>query len=197
MILEATGVVLAGGRSRRFGSPKALAPWNDRRLVEAVLEILNPLFPSILTLVKNPEDYAFLESPRVKVLTDLFEEIHPLGGIYSALDRAGSEWIFICACDMPFVRPELIQALWRARSGRQAVVPVWEGKRQPLCAFYSQGAKKEIGLALERKEFAVRAVLDSLSVHFVEGDAVRAADPEGRSFNDIDTREDYERARKL
>jgi molybdopterin-guanine dinucleotide biosynthesis protein A len=61
---------------------------------------------------------------------------------------------------MPFVRPELIQALWRARSGRQAVVPVWEGKRQPLCAFYSQAAKKEIGLALERKEFAVRAAVE-------------------------------------
>ena len=197
MIQEATGVILAGGRSRRFGSPKALAPWNDKCLVETVLEILNPLFPSILTLVKNPEDYAFLQSPRVKVMPDLFEEVHPLGGIYSALDRAGSEWIFVCACDMPFVRPELIRALWRARSGCQAVVPVWEGNRQPLCAFYSQSAKKEIGRAIESKDFAVRSALDSLSVHFLEEDSVRVADPEGRSFNDIDTREDYERAKKF
>ncbi|OGR84881.1 MAG: hypothetical protein A2901_00790 [Elusimicrobia bacterium RIFCSPLOWO2_01_FULL_54_10] len=197
MIQEATGVILAGGRSRRFGSPKALAPWNDKCLVEAVLEILNPLFPSILALVKKPEDYSFLETPRVKVMSDLFEEVHPLGGIYSALEHAGSEWIFVCGCDMPFVRPELIQALWRARSGCQAVVPVWEGKRQPLCAFYSQAAKNEIGRAIERKDFAVRAVLDSLPVHFLDEDSVRVTDPEGRTFNDIDTQEDYERARKL
>jgi len=66
-----------------------------------------------------------------------------------------------------------------------------------LCAFYSQSAKKEIGRAIESKDFAVRSALDSLSVHFLEEDSVRVADPEGRSFNDIDTREDYERAKKF
>lgn len=197
MIHEATGVILAGGRSRRFGSPKALAPWNGKCLVEAVLEILNPHFPSILALVKKPEDYAFLETSRVKAMPDLFEDVHPLGGIYSALEHARSEWIFVCGCDMPFIRPDLILALWRARSGRQAVVPVWEGRRQPLCAFYSQAAKEEIGRALERKDFAIHAALDSLSVNFPDEDFIRAADPEGQSFNDIDTREDYERARNL
>ena len=197
MIQEASGVVLAGGKSKRFGSTKALAPWNGKRLVEAVVESLVPLFPSVLVLVKDPAEYSFLGNSQIKVMADLFKDVHPLGGIYSALTHTGSDWVFICGCDMPFIRPELVRALWSARAGYQTVVPVWEGRPQTLCSFYSQAAKYEIGCALERKEFSVHSALDSLSVKFLGEDFIRRADPEGQSFRDIDTRQDYEQARKI
>ena len=197
MIQEATGVVLAGGRSRRFGSPKALAAWKDGTLVEAVLGILSARFPSVMVIVKKPGDLYCLNDVRVKVIPDLIEGFHPLGGIYSALEQSASEWVFVCGCDMPFIRPELSRALWRTRSGFQAVVPVWQGKRQPLCAFYARSAKKEIARALKRKDYAVHAALDPLSVKFLDERLIRTADPDGLSFNDIDTREDYARATGL
>lgn len=195
MIDELTGVVLAGGRSRRFGSDKAFADWQGRTLVEAAADSLLRVLPDILVVTKDPPAFAFMESRRVRIVEDFVIEAHPLGGIYTALRRLKTRHAFICACDMPFVAPRLIEALWAARGEHDAVIPIWGGTRQGLCGIYSRRCAGKIRSSIARGEFRINALFDSVATRFYSEAEIKRSDFEGRSFQDIDTREDYARAK--
>ncbi len=197
MIDELTGVVLAGGRSSRFGANKALADWKGATLVEAVVNSLLQVLPVVLVVTKNTAELAFLKSPRVQVIEDLCRDGHPLGGLLTALKRLKTRHAFVAACDMPFVRPELIEALWQAHADYDAAIPVWRGKRQPLCGIYSRACVGMIRTAIEEGALGISRLFDSLRTRFMLENEVEGADPQGVSFLDIDTREDYERAKSL
>ena len=197
MMDRVTGAVMAGGESRRFGADKALASWNGRTLVENAVEILGELFPSLLVLVKEPEAFAFLKGANLRVAKDLIRETHPLGGIASALSYARTEHVFVCACDMPFLRGELISALWEACHGYDACVPVWQGRFQPLCGIYSQKCLGVMERMMKDECLKIQMLFDRVPTRFFTEKEVLPVDPQGLSFVDLDTREEYERARGL
>jgi molybdopterin-guanine dinucleotide biosynthesis protein A len=197
MIDEMTGVVLAGGRSSRFGTNKALADWKGAPLVQAVVDSLLEVLPKVLVVTKNAAELSFLNGKRVQVIEDLCRDGHPMGGLYTALRGLTTRHAFVAACDMPFVRPELIQALWHARADYDAVIPVWREQRQPLCGVYSRSCAGLIGAAIDADSLAISRLFDTLRTRFMLEGEIRSVDPEGLSFMDIDTREDYEKARSL
>ena len=197
MIDELTGVVLAGGRSSRFGTNKALAEWEGTTLVEAVVNSLLKVLPKVLVVTKNADELAFLKNARVEVIADLYRDGHPMGGLLTALQRLETGHAFVAACDMPFVQPELIEALWRSRADYDAVIPVWRDKRQPLCGVYSRSCVGMMRVAIGEDELGISRLFDSLRTRFLLGSEVQGVDPQGLSFMDIDTREDYDRAKGL
>lgn len=191
MIEGLSGAVLAGGRSRRFGSDKALAPWGRATLVESVCGALSGLFGETLLVVKTPAALARLERPGLRVVADAFAEHHALGGIYSALAAAATERVFVCACDMPFLSPGLVEALCRASEGFDAAVPVWEGKLQPLCAVYSKACLAPIERLVAEDRLAARELFARVRARVFSQAEARALDAEGRSFVDLDTAAAY------
>lgn len=197
MIDEMTGVVLAGGRSSRFGANKALADWKGAPLVQSVVDSLLEVLPKVLVVTKNPAELAFLKSERVTVVEDLCADGHPMGGIFTALSGLQTRHAFVAACDMPFVRPDLIRALWHSRADYDAVIPVWRDKRQPLCGVYSRGCVGMIRASIEKDSLGITHLFDLLRTRFMLEKEVAGVDPQGLSFMDIDTREDYERAKGL
>lgn len=197
MIPDLTGIVLAGGKSSRFGANKALAPWRGAALVSGVVESLLGVLPRVLVVAKERTELMFLEKESVRVETDLYLEGHPLGGIRTGLEAIETRRAFVCACDMPLVAPNLISELWEARSGYDAVIPVWEGKRQPLCGIYSKICSGVIRTAIEDGQLEIGRLFDVVNTRFFLEEEIRAVDPVGRSFQDIDTREDFERIRGL
>jgi len=197
MIDEMTGVVLAGGRSSRFGANKALADWKGAPLVQAVVNSLLEVLPRVLVVTKNAAELAFLRSGRVRVIEDLCADGHPMGGLFTALQGLDTGHAFVAACDMPFVRPELISALWQSRADYDAVIPVWREKRQPLCGVYSRACVGMIRASIEADSLGISRLFDDLRTRFMLEGEVAGVDPLGLSFMDIDTREDYERAMGL
>lgn len=197
MIDEMTGVVLAGGRSRRFGANKALADWKGAPLVQSVVDSLLEVMPKVLVVTKNAAELAFLKSERVTIVEDLCADGHPMGGIFTALSGLKTRHAFVAACDMPFVRPELIYALWHSRADYDAVIPVWRDKRQPLCGVYSRGCVGMIRASIAEDSLGIKHLFDLLRTRFMLEREVAGVDPQGLSFMDIDTREDYERAKGL
>lgn len=197
MIAELTGVVLAGGRSSRFGANKALADWKGAPLVQAVVNSLLEVLPKVLVVTKNPAELAFLAGDRVRVIEDLCPDGHPMGGLFTALSGLETGHAFVAACDMPFVRPELIRELWSSRADYDAVIPVWERKRQPLCGVYSRACAGMIRSSIEADALGLARLFDDLKTRFMLEAEVAVVDPQGLSFMDIDTREDYERAKGL
>lgn len=197
MISAMTGVVLAGGRSSRFGANKALAAWEGTTLIESVVNSLLKVLPTVLVVTKNPSELAFLKSERVSIIEDICLEGHPMGGLFTALRGLKTGHAFVAACDMPFVRPELIEAMWRSCADYDAVIPVWKNARQPLCGVYARGCVGMIRSSIEADALGISRLFDDMRTRFMLEPEIAGIDPQGLSFMDIDTREDYERAKGL
>lgn len=195
--MDTTGIVLAGGMSSRFGVNKALIPWKGSRLIESVLDRLTALFPATLVLVKNPEEFHFLDRPGVQVRKDLIRENHPLGGILSGLMYAETDYVFVCACDMPYIQSELIKALCRVRDGFDVAVPVWNGRPQPLCGIYSKRCVESIESMIDRENYKVFELYDDVRTRYIDEEEVKVIDPQGLSFVDVDTADDYLAAQRI
>jgi molybdopterin-guanine dinucleotide biosynthesis protein A len=192
-----TGIILAGGSSRRFGSNKALMPWGRGNLIERVIDILKPLCPDILVMVKNPGDFRFLRTRGFPVLKDMMKKTYPLGGIYSGLSHVKTDSAFVCGCDMPYIQPDLIEALWKAGEGFDAVIPVWSDKPQTLCGIYTINCLSAIGEMLEEDNFKIYELYSRVRTRFLRESEVKDVDPRGLSFVDVDTIRDYENARTI
>lgn len=132
---EACAIVLAGGRSKRFGSDKALAPFRGATLIEHVLRGLRSLgFAQIVIVAKEPERYA---SFGVEVACDGSELQTPLAGLEAGLRASRFEQVFACAADMPFAaEPALVDALLGAADSGVAFARC-NGQLQPLCGAYT------------------------------------------------------------
>ena len=196
MIEGVTGAVLAGGRSLRFGSNKASAAWGGSTLVESVSDSLAGLFRVQLIVVKAPGTLNHLARPDRRIVPDSFAKHHTLGGIHAALTATATERVFVCACDMPFLRPSLIEKLCDASAGYDAVVPVWQDHLQPLCAVYSKSCLPAIDRLLSEGRLRVRDLFPRVRARVLSETEVEEADPEGLSFFDLDTQLDYAAARR-
>lgn len=191
MIKGMTGVVLAGGRGSRFGSDKALAAWKGGTLLQAVVSNLLTVLPEVLVVSKDQARPAL--GPRVRRINDREARRHPLVGLQAGLAACATPWAFVCACDMPLIRPELIRRLAALRLEAEAVVPVWRGHPQPFCAAYARGSLAALEMSLERPG-SVLEFVRRLRVRWVVAEETAADDPEGQSFMDIDDPAAYREA---
>lgn len=134
--------ILIGGRSSRLGRDKAFERVGGRTLAERALRTVerSRTVEKATFVTGNRIDFA-IEAARMdaRFVFDLVEGRGPLGGLYTALMHATSDWVFVLACDLPLVTPELIDRLSGFREGEYgAVVPEQpDGLLQPLCAFYN------------------------------------------------------------
>jgi molybdopterin-guanine dinucleotide biosynthesis protein A len=180
--------VLAGGKNTRLPFPKGLMEVKGRRLVESSVRILGEITGHVVISTNAPERYFNLGVP---LIGDVVESRGPISGILSVLLSTGAEEAFFIACDMPFIKTELIRYIIDRRSG-DATVPVFGGRPEPLFAVYS---RKVAGVFEERIIDGGSSLVEAikgLDVRYIEEDEVRRIDPEGRSFININTIEDYE-----
>ncbi len=176
---SASAIALAGGRSARFGSDKALATFRGAPLLTAVLRGLRAEFGEVLVVAKSAEPYAALG---VRVALDRSELYTPLSGLEAGLASASSEVIFCCAADMPFAADgALLDALFAALAGHDAAVPVHAGARQPLCALYRrEPCLRAATELLARSAVGPKRLLDAVRTAFVDWS-------DERPFLDADT----------
>jgi molybdopterin-guanine dinucleotide biosynthesis protein A len=186
-----TGVLLAGGQSRRFGSNKALAQVGGCRLIERPAGVLARLFRHLLLVTNTPQLYSFLDWPMVP---DLLPGAGPLAGIQAALHHTATPYIFVAGCDMPALDPELIAFLCARAAGYDVVLPVNESGPEPLHAVYSRSALPGISAALAAGVRKIQEGLGSLRVLEIGPTALAGitAAP-ARSFSNINTTADLPR----
>ncbi len=189
-----TGVVLAGGLSRRMGTDKALLDLAGRPLVARVVDGLRAVFSRLLCVTNDPDRLAFLGVPTAG---DLVPGAGPLGGIHAALRAARTDAVFVAACDMPFLNPELVRYLVAALAGHDAAVPRWGDHLEPLHACYSRACLPAIEARLAAGRFKVDGWFGQVRLRVVGPEEVRRLDPEGLSFFNANTPEEYLRALAL
>lgn len=188
-----TGVVLAGGQSRRLGRDKRFLELEGRPLIAWVLERLAPLVDELLIVASDPTPLGTLGVP---VVTDRFPGQGVLAGVHAGLAAAQGEWAFVVAADMPWLNPALLQAMSRlGGADEDAVVPRWRGELEPLHALYRPAVCAPAAeAALQRGERRVIAFYPAVRVRIMEESAVACWDPAGQSFSNINTAADWENA---
>jgi molybdopterin-guanine dinucleotide biosynthesis protein A len=193
------GVVLAGGRSTRYGSDKAFAELGGVSLVLRAARTLRPLSQRVVVVANDVDRHA---SDGLQVRPDLVAGIGPLGGLHTALAWASEEsfqGVVVLATDMPFVPASLLDDLIGRLAPRAAVVPASRGPRgfEPLCAAYDTGCLEAIEAAVERGDRAVISFFKDVEVHVVGLEDVSAhGDPDTMFFN-VNRPEDHLRADTL
>ncbi len=192
---EATGLILAGGRSSRMGRQKLTLEVGGVTLVWRVHAALTPSCREIIMVGDGPD------MPGVRRVRDLREgRAGPLAGLEAGLGAASSPAVFVAAGDMPFVPRELVGFLLdRLRSrGLRAVVPRHAGRVHPLCAAYDRAVLADVSSLLDAGTRAAWRLLEGLGdgVEYVEEELGLFGDPEDFLTN-VNSPEDLVRARNV
>ena len=189
MIADCTALILAGGDSRRMGQDKAGLMLDGKSLLERVTATMQQIFPNVIVSVRRLRGEVDL--PQV---CDEHEASGPLAGLIAGLAQVDTPWVFAVACDMPFVSTRVVEHLAGCRGKFQAVVPVVGGYEQPLAAFYAKSTLEAMRASLAAGDRSLRGSLEKLEVNYVSEAELLAADPQLRSFFDLDTPQDFQAA---
>ena len=193
-----SGIVLAGGMSRRLGRNKALEPVAGEPLLRRVIARLSQIADEIVVVVADEAQGSRLPLPEsVKLAVDVYPGRGSLGGIFTGLSVADWDWGIVVACDMPFLNLELLQHMLSLRIGYDAVVPMLEGRPEPTHAAYSKACLPYIELRLKADDLKIARFFDEVRVKYVSQNQVEQKDPGHLSFMNVNTQEDLEQALAL
>lgn len=193
-----SGVVLAGGRSRRLGRDKAVEPFLGQPLVRRVIDRLAQVTQEIVVVVADAaRGQALPLEPIHRVALDRYPDGGSLGGIFSGLTAARHPWALVVSCDMPFLNPGLLRHMLSLREDADAVVPVVDGRPEPTHALYSRACLPHIEARLQAGELKISGFFDQVRVKYLQEAEAQRFDPEGLSFFNVNTPEDLERALAL
>lgn len=188
---EVTGVVLAGGQSRRMGQNKALMPLGGERLVDRVVRILREVCAELLMVTNSPEAYT---DTGLRMVGDVWPDKGSLGGIYSALYHITTPYCLVVACDMPFLQPASLRYLIEAIGNHDVVMPEVLGEQQPLHAIYARTCLAPIRRRLEADRLKIIGFLPDVRVRTVTAEELHPFDPELLAFQNLNTPEEFEAA---
>ncbi len=131
---DLSGIILAGGQSKRMGRNKALLRINGVPLIQILALELETLADKIFISANDPATFAFLG---LRVIADLYRGQGPLAGLHAAMIQSDRPMMLLLACDLPRVRAPLLRTLVGEMSDFDAVIPKTSDSRvHPLCAVY-------------------------------------------------------------
>jgi molybdenum cofactor guanylyltransferase len=188
-----SAVILAGGRSVRMGTPKALLPFDGQPAIRHVVGVLEPLFADIVVVATTGLD---LPPMPVTVVRDDVPYQGPVAGILHGLKASREDAAFVTSCDAVFLRPELIAHLVSLHAGFDAVVPRWQGRLQPLVAVYRRLLVPVLARRVAQGELRLGDLVEAARTRYVEDREVRRFDPDGASFFNMNSPGDYAEALK-
>ena len=186
---DITGIILVGGKSRRMGQDKAFMKVGGIPIFERVLTVFRESFERIVLVGDREERFAGYNLP---VLPDIYPG-SSLGGLYTGLYQAESEYVFVSSCDLPFPNTEIIRHLCSLRNGFDAVVPTTANGYEPMFALYAKSCLAPIKALMDSGNFCAYAYYPQINVRYAEAEDLARFDREGRSFLNINTPEEFAR----
>lgn len=193
---DVTGVLLAGGKSRRMGEDKRHLLVGEQTLLERGLAVLRATFQDVLVVIAQDSPPLDVEA---HVVRDLVPDRGSLGGLYTGLMWATTPYIFVVACDMPFLDPAVIVEFTSRRVNADIVLAKLGSRVHPMHALYSKSCLPVVERMIQARELKIQEMVSDRSLHvrYVMEDDLRALDPSGRSFQNVNTPADLEVARAL
>ncbi|MBN8579998.1 MAG: molybdenum cofactor guanylyltransferase [Anaerolineae bacterium] len=192
-----TVVVQAGGQSSRMGEDKALKPFLGKPLIQRVVERLSPIADELIVTTNRPKDYIFLNT---RLVADLKPGRGALGGLYTAIASASHEYVAVVACDMPFASISFFESAYRliVKEEADAVIAKTDEGYEPFHALYRrETCLPAIEAAINEDKWKVIAWFPQAKVRELSPDELKAFDPSGLCFWNVNTPEEFEKAEQL
>jgi molybdenum cofactor guanylyltransferase len=184
-----TAIVLAGGRSSRFGSDKLRADLDGKVLIRHAIDALAPLSAEILIVLAPGVPAPVQETHGVVLVRDRRPFEGPLAGLVGGLEAAGQPIALVAGGDMPGVVPAVLERLIRALDDPAVDAAVLEadGDRPPLPMAIRVGAATAAAQdVVKRGERSLRALLRALRTSAIPESEWRQLDPTGATLRDVD-----------
>jgi molybdopterin-guanine dinucleotide biosynthesis protein A len=183
-------IVLAGGRSRRMGAPKALLDWHGGTLVRRTTGILQRIADPVV--VVHADGQALPPLVGVERAADRAPDRGPLEGIAAGLRAVAGRCpaVFVSGTDLPLLHPDLVLALATGRGEHDVAVPVADGHVHHLCAVYRTDLLPAVEQQLAGDRLRVGRLLEGIDV--LRLDATTLPHPE--SLRNLNTDDSYRRA---
>lgn len=193
------GIILAGGRSTRFGRDKADEAVGGATLLQHTAGRLAQVADRLIIVCRQDQAAPPVNVPvGVRYLADELSGAGPLGGVLTALRISGDARCFVVACDMPLLQVPLLELLRREVEGYDGAVPFDAGGRpQPLCAIYSRSCVPAIERRIAEGDLRMSSFFDLRRIRKVPFEAWSSVDFRGLSFVNVNTEVDLARAATL
>jgi molybdopterin-guanine dinucleotide biosynthesis protein A len=194
--VRVAGVVLAGGRSRRMGTDKALLELGGVASVVRVVGALAHLHAVVVVAAQGQR----LPALHATVVRDERADTGPLHGLATGLRAAagaGADVAVVCATDLPLLHPSVVDALLARLGDHDVLLPVVDGQEQLLAAVYRTSLAPVAAGLVSAGERRLRAVLTGVDVRRIDGaelagdPAVAAADPHLHSLRSANTPQEW------
>jgi len=150
-----------------MGLEKGTSLLMEKPLVEYSVDTLSQICENII-ISANTSDYDYLGYPVVK---DEVKDVGPIGGIYTCLKSSQTEDNIVLSCDMPLIPNILIQYIYSEKALYDAVIPVFKGFSEPMCAYYNKSITEDLLKAIHDKNYKIQDVVKEFNTKFLDIDS--------------------------
>ncbi len=159
---EITGIVLAGGKSRRMGVDKGLMLYQGKPMISYSISLLKHFCSRIIISTSNTkyEDFG------LPIISDSFPNAGPLGGLYSVLKESTTDINICLPCDLPKMKVEVLRHMLSASSSTHCVVPLTP-QPEPLVAIYPSGVLPILHQLLTEGNYKMTEIYNHFPVHYI------------------------------
>lgn len=190
-LYDCSGLILAGGRSSRMGSPKAWLEFRGEPMLTRIVGRLTRELPEVVVVRARGQE---LPPVIARIVEDRVDGEGPVAGLAAGLAAVSQPLVFALSCDMPFANLAVARGLLELVEEYDAVLPRWNGRLHPLHAVYRATLVPLLDEQLAAGRRRLMDLFDRIRTRVVTEEELRAWDPDGSSFVNINTREEYERA---
>ena len=192
---DITGIVLAGGRSRRMGFNKAEAEMHGESMLVRMIDKLKEITPTIL-VSSGTVSYPNISLPQI---SDQYPQCGPLGGIYSVLKASNTSLNLVVSCDIPLVSIALLEHIVEEAKKSNALItlPVdQDGQLQMMCAVYHKDVLPMLQQQIDAQAFKMKSLVDLVATKYIK---ISSEHPfyQENAFMNVNNPTNLEEARKL
>ena len=189
------GIVLAGGKSTRMGTSKALLPFGPETMLQRMVRLLSTVVSPIVVVGAANQPLPELPAD-VLVTRDEREGRGPLEGLRAGLKAlpAQCESAYVTSCDVPLLVPGFVTGMIRLADGHDIAVMEIDGFPHPLSAVYRRSVLTHVESLLAADRLRPVFLFDAVDTRRVQASEMTGVDPDLQTLHNLNTREDYERA---
>ncbi|MDP3434259.1 MAG: molybdenum cofactor guanylyltransferase [Bacteroidota bacterium] len=180
-----SGFILAGGKSERMGTDKALLLVQEETLLIRIKKLINP-FCKTVEISGHNSDYSDFN---IKMIPDLYPGIGPISGLISSLKHSSTEWNLLVSVDTPFINEELIQSLITQIGDYDCIIPEHDGGVEPLIGLYNRQILPQLEEIINQGDYKLMRLAAKLNTRYLDCRSLIQKYP--RLFFNVNRPEDY------
>lgn len=175
-------VILAGGKSSRMGSDKALLEYQGETFLSHLQQVMNDFDEKLLSRNLNSNESSWVQ------ISDIHQEIGPMGGLHSALYCCQNDMIFVSACDTPYLTQKLIHKIIHEYDDEDVLLVQTSDERlHPLCGIYHKRIFSSLEKAIHQKNYRLMRWIETLNYKVIQLD-----EEESKQLMNFNTPQDYQ-----